>query len=152
MTSTVKANLKPCPFCGGHATLIYDNQEGYRIYWKTLELIKRLKATLYNHTDYGKNMAIRKEILMNNKYRIEVDTGNGGYGFTDTLAELLADVELEYGKKEVEKVSIWTKSSKEGDEYISEDKRMHIWNIGKSKWNDDLLWRLEAMIWSHILY
>lgn len=30
-------------------------------------------------------MAIRKEILMNNKYRIEVDTGNGGYGFTDTL-------------------------------------------------------------------
>lgn len=68
---------------------------------------------------------------MNNEYRIEVDTGNGGYGFTDTLVELLADVELEYGKKEVEKVSIWTKSSKEGDEYVSEDKRMHIWNIGK---------------------
>lgn len=69
---------------------------------------------------------------MNDEYRIEVDTGNGGYGFTDTLAELLADVEREYGKKEVEKVSIWTKSSKEGDEYVSEDKRMHIWNIGKS--------------------
>lgn len=68
---------------------------------------------------------------MNDGYRIEVDTGNGGYGFTDTLSELLADVELEYGKKEVEKVSIWTKSSKEGDEYVSEDKRMHIWNIGK---------------------
>lgn len=69
---------------------------------------------------------------MNDMYRIEVDTGNGGYGFTDTLAELLTDVELEYGKKEVEKVSIWTKSSKENDEYVSEDKRMHIWNIGKS--------------------
>lgn len=68
--------------------------------------------------------------IMNDEYRIEVDTGNGGYGFTDTLAELLVDVELEYGKKEVEKVSIWTKSSKEGDEYVSEDKRMHIWNMG----------------------
>lgn len=69
---------------------------------------------------------------MNDMYRIEVDTGNGGYGFTDTLTELLADVGLEYGKKEVEKVSAWAKSSKEDDEYISEDKRMHIWNIGKS--------------------
>lgn len=69
---------------------------------------------------------------MNNEYRIEVDTGNGGYGFIDTLPELLADVEFVYGKKEVEKVSIWTKSSKEGDEYVSKDKRMHIWNMGKS--------------------
>lgn len=69
---------------------------------------------------------------MNDEYRIEVDTGNGGYGFTDTLPELLTDVELEYGEKEVEKVSIWTKSSKDGDEYVSEDKRMHIWNMGKS--------------------
>ena len=32
MTSTVNAKLKPCPFCGGHATLIYDNHEGYQIY------------------------------------------------------------------------------------------------------------------------
>lgn len=69
---------------------------------------------------------------MNNEYRIEVNTGNGGYGFTDTLAELLVDVESEYGEKEVEKVSTWTKSSKEGDEYVSEDKMMHIWNMGES--------------------
>lgn len=68
---------------------------------------------------------------MNDEYRIEVDTRNGSYGFTDTLPELLADVEFEYGKKELEKVSIWTKSSKESDEYVSEDKRMHIFNIGK---------------------
>ena len=36
---------------------------------------------------------------MNDEYRIEVDTGSGGYGFTDTLAELLADVKFVYGKK-----------------------------------------------------
>lgn len=36
---------------------------------------------------------------MNDMYRIEVDTGNGGYGFTDTLAELLADVEHEFWKE-----------------------------------------------------
>ena len=69
---------------------------------------------------------------MNNEYRIEVDTGNGGFSFTDTLPKLLVNVELEFGKKEVEKVFIWTKSSKEGDEYVSENKRLHIWNIGKS--------------------
>lgn len=42
---------------------------------------------------------------MDNIFRIEVDTGNGGYGFTDTLTELLADVDMEYGTKEVKKVS-----------------------------------------------
>lgn len=36
---------------------------------------------------------------MDNIFRIEVDTGNGGYGFTDTLPELLADVDMEYGAK-----------------------------------------------------
>ena len=86
---------------------------------------KKMNETRISFEEWRKN-------IMNDMYRLEVDTGNGGYGFTDTLAELLADVELEYGKKEVEKVSIWTKSSKEGDEYVSEDKRMHIWNIGKS--------------------
>lgn len=69
---------------------------------------------------------------MNNEYRIEVDTGNGGFSFTDMLPKLLVNVELEFGKKEVEKVFIWAKSSKEGDEYVSENKRMHICNIGKN--------------------
>ena len=44
----------------------------------------------------------------------------------DTLPELLADVEMEYGKKEVIKVFAWVKSSKEGDEYISKDGRMRV--------------------------
>lgn len=68
---------------------------------------------------------------MNDEYRIEVDTGSGGYGFTDTLAELLADVKFEYGEKEVKKVSEWTKTSKDGDGYVSEDGKMHIFNMGK---------------------
>lgn len=92
------------------------------------EAIKTLKYLVWNKSFFRR----MEENIMNDEYRIEVDTGNGGYGFTDTLAELLADVEREYGKKEVEKVSIWTKSSKEGDEYVSEDKRMHIWNMGES--------------------
>lgn len=64
-----------------------------------------------------------------NLFRIEVDTGSGGYGSTGTLPELLSDVEIEYGKKEAEKVLAWSKSSKADDEYVSEDGRMHIWNI-----------------------
>lgn len=77
---------------------------------------------------------------MDNIFRIEVDTGNGGYGFTDTLSELLADVDMEYGTKEVKKVSEWTKTSKDGDEYVSEDGKMHIFNMGKEiQWNEDLL-------------
>lgn len=121
-------------FGGGSINIIQKVWKDYyvRRKEKALELINQLKAASYNHAEYGTDMVIRKENLMNNEYRIEVDTGNGGYGFTDTLAELLVDVEFEFGKKEVEKVSIWVKSSKEGDEYVSEDKRMHIWNIGKS--------------------
>lgn len=77
---------------------------------------------------------------MNDEYRIEVDTGNGGYGFTDTLSELLVDVEIEYGGNEIEKVYDWAKISKDGDEYVSKDGRMHIFNMGKEiQWNENLL-------------
>lgn len=37
------------------------------------------------------------------EFRIEVNTGNGGYGFIDTVPELLEDVEREYGTDEVKK-------------------------------------------------
>lgn len=70
---------------------------------------------------------------MNKKYRMEVNTGNGGYGFTDTLEVLLTDVEMEYGEKEVRKVSVWAKSSAKSDKYVSEDGKMHIWQL-----SDDL--------------
>lgn len=39
-------------------------------------------------------------------FRLEVDTGSGGYGYIERINELLLDVEREYGKetkKEVEK-------------------------------------------------
>lgn len=71
---------------------------------------------------------------MDNEFRIEINTGNGGYGFIDTLSELVSDVDMEYGAREVKKVSEWAKTSKDGDEYVSEDGRMHIFNIGKW-WN-----------------
>lgn len=66
---------------------------------------------------------------MNKKYRMEVDTGNGGYAFTNTLRELLDNVEFVYGKKEARKVFDWTKSSQNNDEYVSEDGKMHIWQL-----------------------
>ena len=53
---------------------------------------------------------------MDNEFRMEMNTGNGGYGFTDTLSELLEDVEKEYDNNEVKKVSEWAKTSKDGDE------------------------------------
>ena len=65
-----------------------------------------------------------------NKFQIEVDKGFGGYGCTDTLEELLEDVETECSEEEIETISAWAKSSKDGDEYISENKRIHIWNVG----------------------
>ena len=64
---------------------------------------------------------------------MEVDTGNGGYGFIDTLEGLLTDVEAEYGEEEARKVFNWTKSSQNNDEYVSEDGKMHIWQL-----SDDL--------------
>ena len=51
-----------------------------------------------NHKKKGE-----KEARMNNAFRIEVNTKTGGYGFTDTLLELLADVEKEYDSNEVKK-------------------------------------------------
>lgn len=77
-----------------------------------------------NHKKKGE-----KEARVNNAFRIKVNTKTGGYGFTDTLLELLADVEKEYDSNEVKKVFKWAKASKDGDEYVSEDGRMHIFNI-----------------------
>lgn len=45
--------------------------------------------------------------------------------------EILASDDMEYGTKEVKKVSEWTKTSKNGDEYVSKDGKMHIFNMGK---------------------
>ena len=67
---------------------------------------------------------------MNNQFNIEVNTGSGGYGFTDSFAELLEDVETEFGKEVKNKVEKWALNSKESDEYISENRRIHIWNCG----------------------
>lgn len=62
-------------------------------------------------------------------FRLEVDTGSGGYGFTDTLSELMEDVENEYGDEVKAEVETWALNSKEGDEF--QKYRMYIRNIGK---------------------
>lgn len=62
-------------------------------------------------------------------FRLEVDTGSGGYGFTDTLSELMEDVENEYGDETKVEVEKWALNSKEGDEF--QKYGMYITNIGK---------------------
>lgn len=71
-----------------------------------------------------------EKVNVNDKYQIEVDTGCGGYGFIDTIQELIKDVTEEFGMEEADKVTEWAKNSKDGDEYKSENGRMCIWNIG----------------------
>ena len=70
---------------------------------------------------------------MENKFRIEVDIGYGGYGFTDSFDELLNDVENEYGEMVEEEVRRWALASKEGDEFHKYG--MNIWNLGISQKN-----------------
>ena len=62
-------------------------------------------------------------------FRFEVNTGSGGYGFTDTLSELMEDVENEYGDELKVEVETWALNSKEGDEF--QKYGMCITNIGK---------------------
>ena len=63
-------------------------------------------------------------------FRLEVNNGSGGYGFTDTLSELMEDVENEYGDEIKAEVEAWALNSKEGDEF-QKYSRMHITNIGR---------------------
>ncbi len=66
---------------------------------------------------------------MENIFRLEVDTGSGGYGFDDSFDELLSDVEREYGEETKEKVKEWALQSKEGDEFYKYG--MYIANLGQ---------------------
>lgn len=70
-----------------------------------------------------------REDLIRRFFRLEVDTGSGGYGFTDTLSELIEDVENEYGDETKSEVETWALNSKEGDEF--QKYGMRIINIGK---------------------
>ena len=62
-------------------------------------------------------------------FRLEVNTGSAGYGFTDTLSELMEDVENEYGDEVKAEVETWALNSKEGDEF--QKYGMYITNIGR---------------------
>lgn len=69
------------------------------------------------------------DLFREDLFRLEVDTGSGGYGFIDDLGELLSDVENEYGKEVRDEVEEWALKSKEND--IFEKYGMTITNIGK---------------------
>lgn len=44
---------------------------------------------------------------MNNLFRLEVNTGLGGYGFIDNIHELLEDIKREFGERIREEVEKW---------------------------------------------
>lgn len=60
---------------------------------------------------------------MHNLFRLEVDTGSSGYGFTDNINQLLEDIESEFGKIIREEVKKWALNSKKNDQ-VSQ-----IWNV-----------------------
>lgn len=61
-------------------------------------------------------------------FRLEVDTGSGGYGFDVTLEELLIDVEYECGEEGRDKVEEWATHSTPGSTF--EECGMYITNLG----------------------
>lgn len=72
-----------------------------------------------------------EKVDMSDKFRIEVNTGIGGYGCVESLREVLTDVEIDFGETQAKEVLSWARSSEEGDRYISEDKKLYIRNMGK---------------------
>ena len=69
--------------------------------------------------------------MMENIFRMEVDTGSGGYGLNVTLTQLLWNVEDEYGKAVSNEVENWALNSKENDEFNKYG--MYIANLGKEE-------------------
>ena len=67
--------------------------------------------------------------IKENLFRLEVDTGSGWYGFTDTLSELIEDIKNEYGDEVSVEVKSWAISSTEYDEF--QKYGMRIINIGR---------------------
>ena len=66
-----------------------------------------------------------------NIFRLEVDLGSRGYGFDDTLDELLDDVKTEYGEEIMIEVENWALNSNKNDQF--EKYGMNITNLGKNK-------------------
>lgn len=69
------------------------------------------------------------DTFLEDLFRLEVDTGSGGYGVIDTLSELMEDIENEYGDKVKAEVKAWATTSKEDDEFQAYG--MYIRNIGR---------------------
>ena len=55
---------------------------------------------------------------MNSLFRIEVDTGSGGYGWDDTLEEMLADITSDFSVDTAARVRKWAVNSKSGDQFV----------------------------------
>lgn len=54
---------------------------------------------------------------MKDSFRLEVDTGGGGYGYNDNFEELLEDVLREFGTDVMKEVQEWALTAEAGDEF-----------------------------------
>ena len=66
---------------------------------------------------------------MGDIFRLEFNTGSGGYGFAYTFSELVSAVENVYGDKVKAEVEAWALTSKEDD--VFHNYGIHIINIGR---------------------
>jgi len=64
-------------------------------------------------------------------FRLEVESGSGGYSILDEVDDLLFDVEEEFGEEMRNEVALWAADSTEGD--IFEKDGLCITNIGKDR-------------------
>lgn len=55
--------------------------------------------------------------MKSNLFRLEVDTGSGGYGLDLPKEVLLGDIAEEYGKELRNDVEKWVKSAKTGEQF-----------------------------------
>lgn len=94
------------------------NGESYGLIFQDIDGDKRIGNIAMSHFETNPNF--------DSNFRIEVATNSGGYGFDNSIEELLKDVTREYDDVEANKVLEWIRTADKDAEYVSKDKRMHI--------------------------
>ncbi len=134
ITKEVTPDIKTCLKNGDKVkaiTIYYDNHPGLGLknaknIIDVLESVLRtddgdvMFDNLFQHfnTSYLKSSTQQPKKFRSLIFRLEVDTGGGGYGLNiNTIGELLDNVEKEYGEEMREEVKKWAMQSTIGDTF-----------------------------------